>query len=187
MSRKQGRLGEAFKSAQKPQGYRAAAWIAGVIALCAIIWSLSQALDRRIKVDVIGLNIWSTEIRESRAKVSESENRWVGWGYLKYDTDASYSDIYITPPGVVRVYWTSASGEFDRTVPVEGMPEKKSDHTLAIPLLIEIDSRCGRARASWKRDMNEIWIVRPRPPIEQNCEAYKDQKTPEGSGPLPSW
>ena len=178
---------EDWAQAMRLPAFRTALRIGGgFVALC-LFWAASVLMDRRIEMSAVGLNIWSSDISESMAQISNEPERWTSWGVLGYDTTATHEMLYLVPPTEVRVYWEAAEGSFDRMVPVEGIPAPPVSKYSATPLLYELDSRCGRARVSWKKDMDEVWIVRPEKPIKHDCSSYKDRPTPKEAGPLPTW
>lgn len=177
---------EDWAQAMQMSGFRTALWVGGgIVALC-LLWAASALMDRRIQMSAVGLNVWSSRITESMAQISTNPERWTSWGVLGYDTTATHEMLYLMPPTEVRVYWEAPEGAFDRMVPVEGMPIPTTEKYSATPLLYELDSRCGRARVSWKKDMDEVWIVRPEEPIKHDCNSYKDRPTPADAGPLPN-
>ena len=179
---------EDWAQAMRLPAFRTALWIGGgFVALC-LLWVLSIMTDRRIEMSAVGLNVWSSDISESMAQISTEPERWTSWGGLGYDTTKMHSMLHLVPPTEVRVYWEAAEGSFDRMVPVEGMPGPPPGKYLATPLLYEFDSRCGRARVSWKKDMEEISEVTPFDRvIERDCSIYEDRPTPKDAGPLPNW
>ena len=171
----------------KAESSNNAFWIGAGLFAIIVIGVGSVVLDRRIEACAVGLNVWSSDIRKSMAQISTDPERWTGWGELGYDTTAMHSMLYIVPPTEVRVYWQAPEGDFDRMVPVEGFPERMQGQNWDTPLLYEFDSRCGRARVSWKKDMEEVGNVTPWDRVEErDCNLYKDRPTPKEAGPLPN-
>ena len=164
------------------QSFGVSLMLAAVVA--ALLWVGSMLIDRRVEMSAVGLNVWSSEIKESMAQISSDPERWTSWGYLGYDSTASHSMLYLVPPTEVRVYWQAPEGDFDRTVPVENASVVGQTNDLI--LLYELDSRCGRARVSWKKDMEDASETSPWDRVvKRDCSIYMDKPTPIDAGPLP--
>ena len=156
-------------------------WYYFPIFICVILVAL-KIMDRRAYFDVSGINVGNAVVSDSG--VYFNNNLYVGFGWLSYGYEKSHLSYFSIPPKNIRVAWTDGTKVTDRTMVIEGIKSRTKSYLDPPTLLIEFDSYCNRARASWWEDNEDVPSV-PFKYSPRDCSIYNDRPTPADAPPWP--